>query len=173
MIDAYPGLANIARGGGSERGVMHANEVVRKYDALPAIFRHDVVLIDVYRSADDRILYDAVRYAWARVGRKAMQAKYALAVRKGLIIGVFEPERWMPATPANFPGMPETEPGRWAFVGREAPDEIKRLYIGKRAPERKRGEQRPTRYRSAEAPLAVGEPHPANLRSLQRFEKVE
>src|SRR5262249_17221970 len=43
LIDAYPGLTNIARGGGSERGVMHVNEVVQKYDASPAVFRHDVI----------------------------------------------------------------------------------------------------------------------------------
>jgi uncharacterized protein len=52
LIDAYPGLTNLIKGSGSDRGVMHANEIMRKYEAQPAIFLHDVVLIDVNRTSD-------------------------------------------------------------------------------------------------------------------------
>lgn len=41
------------------------------------------------------------------------------------------------ATGANFPGR-EDMPGRGGFVGYEAPDELRHLYVGKRVPEKYR-----------------------------------
>lgn len=42
----------------------------------------------------------------------------------------------------------EGAPGRFGFVGAEAPDDIKKLYIGKRVPDsyRKRGAANPIKY---------------------------
>src|SRR5579863_8325986 len=37
LIDAYPGLTNLVRGSGSDKGVMHVSEVVQKYEAEPAV----------------------------------------------------------------------------------------------------------------------------------------
>ena len=52
LMDAYPGLTNEVGGvGGNEFGAMHAMEIIRKYAAEPADFRHRVVLISVNRSA--------------------------------------------------------------------------------------------------------------------------
>ena len=64
LIDAYPGLTYIAGGtGGSDFGVMHAEEIIRRYSAEPATFRHKALLITVNRSAAERSLYEATRYA--------------------------------------------------------------------------------------------------------------
>src|SRR5205085_12279895 len=42
LIDAYPGLSNLVKGTGSgDRGVMHVNEVINKYEAEPANFRRN------------------------------------------------------------------------------------------------------------------------------------
>src|SRR6266540_2604484 len=60
LIDAYPGLTNIVGGtGGNDYGAMHAKEIVRRYSAEPAVFRHKALLISVNRSAAERSLYDA------------------------------------------------------------------------------------------------------------------
>src|ERR1700691_1334914 len=52
LMDAYPGLSNVAGGtGSSEYGAMHAREIIRRYSDLPADFRHKAILISVNRSA--------------------------------------------------------------------------------------------------------------------------
>jgi hypothetical protein len=77
-----------------------------------------------------------------------------MAVRGGLIVGAFVADEWLPATEKNFPmlfrlreGYGPRE-GRHGFVGKEAPEKIRKLYCQKRIPdsERKRGAANPIRY---------------------------
>ncbi len=148
LIDAYPGLTNIAGGtGGNDYGVMHAKEIMRRYSAEPAVFQHKALLISVNRSAAERSLYDATRYAWKISKSKAKQAQVILATVQGLIVGAFIADEWLDATAANFPGRDEV-PGRLGFVGREAHADISRLYVGRRVPDeyRKRGAANPIKY---------------------------
>lgn len=147
LIDAYPGLANAASGAGSDRGAMHAEEIIRRYSAKPAKFSHRCVLITVNRTVEDRPLYEATRYAWKMDIAKAKKAELVLAVVRGLIVGAYVPEKWMEATEANFPGR-EDRPGRIGFSGAEADPVIANLYLGKRVPEeyRKLGAANPIRY---------------------------
>ncbi len=151
LIDAYPGLTNIVGGvHGSDCGVMHVEEIIRRYAAEPAVFLHKALLISVSRSAGERSLYDATRYAWKINVRKAKQAEVILATMQGLIVGAFVAHAWLEASAANFPGRAEGDgvPGRFGFVGVEAPDELKTLYIRKRVPDsyRKRGAANPIKY---------------------------
>ena len=129
---------------------MHAKEIIRRYSAEPAVFRHKALLISVNRSAAERSLYDATRYAWKISKAKAKQAEVILATMQGLIVGAFVAHDWLEATAANFPGLAEVDgvPGRLGFVGKEAPDDIKRLYVGKRVPDeyRKPGAANPIKY---------------------------
>jgi hypothetical protein len=76
-----------------------------------------------------------------------MQADVVLATVQGLIVGAFVAEDWLDATSRNFPGH-EDAPGRLGFAGREAPAEIRRLYVGKSVPDRyrKRGAANPIKY---------------------------
>jgi hypothetical protein len=148
LMDAYPGLSNVAGGtGSSEYGAMHAREIIRRYSAPPADFRHNAILISVNRSAAETSLYEATRYAWKISRKKAMQAEVILATQRGLIVGVFVAEDWLPATAQDFPGH-EDAPGRLAFIGREAPAELRDQYVGKRVPDeyRKKGAANPIRY---------------------------
>jgi hypothetical protein len=148
LIDAYPGLTNLAGGvGGNEIGAMHAKEIVRRYAAEPAVLQHKALLISVNRSAAESSLYEATRYAWKISRPKAKEAEVILATVQGLIVGAFVADDWLEATTANFPGREEV-PGRLGFVGHEAPEEIKRLYVGKRVPDefRKRGAANPIKY---------------------------
>jgi hypothetical protein len=151
LIDAYPGLTNIAGGtGGDDYGAMHAQEIIRRYSAEPAAFRHKALLISVNRSAAERSLYDATRYAWKIDKRKAKQADVILSTMQGVIVGAFIAHDWLEATAANFPGRAEGDgvPGRFGFIGEEAPADMKKLYVGKRVPDdyRKRGAANPIKY---------------------------
>lgn len=148
LIDAYPGLTNIVDGaGGNDYGVMHAKEIVRRYCAEPAVFQHKALLICVNRTAAERSLYDATRYAWKLKKSKAEQADVILAVQQGLIVGAFIAHHWLEAISTNFP-LFEDRPGRFGFEGEEAPEDVKKLYVDKRVPDeyRKPGAANPIKY---------------------------
>jgi hypothetical protein len=148
LIDAYPGLTNIVVGAGSnDFGVLHAKEIVRRYCAEPAVFRHKALLISINITSTETSLYEATRYAWKINRSKAKQAEVILSTVQGLIVGAFTADDWLEATEAHFPGRAEV-PGRFGFVGREAPSELAKLYVGKRMPDeyRKRGSANPIKY---------------------------
>lgn len=147
LIDAYPGLTNIVAGENSgERGAMHADEIIREYLAIPAEFTHRALLISVNRSASERSLYEATRYAWKLSQKRAKETEIVLASEKGIIRAAYIPENWLEATSKNFPGRAD-RPGRLGFIGKEATQEIKSLYIGRRIPDEYRfGTANPIRY---------------------------
>jgi hypothetical protein len=153
LLDAYPEATNIVAGRGSdERGVMHSRQIIEQYEAPEAVFKHRVILITVNQSAAERAsIYEAVRYAWKLDLKKAASAEFVLAVKHGLIIGVFVVDEWLPATTSNFVDIPHAvanRPGRLGFKGREASDEVAKLYLRRRVPDsmRKRGAANPVRY---------------------------
>lgn len=152
LIDAYPGLTNIQGGFDGSRGVMHADEIIRLYEAPQAEFRHNVILINVNKSSEDQELLDAVRYAWKISPVKARKYDYVLAVRRGLIIGVFKATEWLPATAENFPDFNRAgygpREGRYGFRGTPAADDVQRQYLHKRVPDehRRPGAANPIRY---------------------------
>ena len=148
LIDAYPGLTNAVIGAGSnDFGAMHAQEIVNRYEAHVADFEHRAILINVNRSATETSLYEATRYAWKISAKRAKRAEYVLAICHGIIVEVFIAEKWLPATPENFPGL-EPVPRRYGFIGTEAPDRIRKMYVGKRIPDkyRKKGASNPIKY---------------------------
>ena len=117
--------------------------------AEDAIFEHNVVMININASIEDRSAYDAVRYAWKVKPEKVIQAEYIVAVAHGKIVGVFIADQWKVATLENFPEYSNVAAeGRFGFIGRSAPKEIMDLYIGKRISSdyRKKGASNPIRY---------------------------
>ena len=148
LIDAYPGLMNIIGGAGnSEFGTMHAEEIIRRYSAKPADFKHRALLITINRSAAETSIYEATRFAWKLSKSKVKDAELVIAHTQGMIVGVFVPEKWLAATSENFPGR-ENVPGRIGFEGKDAPEVIRKMYIGRSVPKdfRKRGAANPVKY---------------------------
>jgi hypothetical protein len=128
---------------------MHSQQIIERYHAPEAVFEHNVVIININRSATERAsVYEAVRYAWKLDPKRASKAELVLEVRQGLIIGVFVADKWLAATTTNFPGTLTDRPKRWGFVGREVPTEVARLYLRRRIPEplRKLGAANPVKY---------------------------
>jgi uncharacterized protein len=157
LIEAYPGVTNIVGGHrSSDTGVMHAKEIMRRYAAEPAVFQHRAILISVNRTVSEKELYEATRYAWKISLVRARQVEVILSTFRGLIVGAFVADQWLDATPENFPALEEALPGRIGFVGHEAPQQLKELYVGKRVPDkyRKRGAANPIRY--------ISPPHPGS-----------
>jgi hypothetical protein len=151
LIDAYPGLTNIVDGsGGNEFGAMHAKEIIKRYSAEPAIFKHKALLITINRTATEQSIYNATRFAWKISKSKVKDVELVLSIVQGLIVGAFIPLEWLDATTENFPDRAQGEdrPGRIGFIGKEASDDIKRMYVGKRIPDgfRPRGAANPIMY---------------------------
>ncbi|MDW7661694.1 MAG: hypothetical protein SCL54_09785 [Bacillota bacterium] len=149
LIDAYPSATNIMGGTHSnDVGPMHAIEIIDKYKSEEIEFRHKVIMINVNKSKIERKLYDAVRHSWKLNVNKAKNAEYALAVTNGIVVGVFKPTKWLSTTSANFPDLSEDVPNRFGFIGEEASEEIKSVYMRRRVPNsyRKKGASNPIRY---------------------------
>lgn len=158
LIDAYPGLSNIQGGhGNNEYGVMNAFQIEKKYNAPFAEFDEDdkCLIISINRSVSQNSIYDAVRLAWRLDVKRAKQAKYILAVEKGLIVGVLVAHRWHPATKEHFPELSDDREGRYGFVGELLNEDseiihqrILNKYLRKRLPDnyRKRGASNPIKY---------------------------
>jgi hypothetical protein len=137
LIDAYPGLANEQAGHGSnDYGPAHTSEIIEQYAAKEAVFHHNVLIINISRTAVEKGVYEAVRGTWKLDPKRARAVDVVLAVLQGLIVGVFMADEWMPAG------------DRWEFVGRTAPLELVELYLRRRLPEsmRPRGAANPIRY---------------------------
>lgn len=149
LIDAFPGLTNISDGhGNSDYGSMHANQIIERYTAREMEFHHKILLISVNRTSAEMDLYNATRYAWKLDPKRAEKAEFVVPLVQGLGVGVFKATKWLEATPENFPGMGGGNEGRYGFIGESALDNIKKMYVGTRTPEkyRKRGASNPIKY---------------------------
>lgn len=141
LIDAFPGLTNIQGGhASSDRGPMNHVELVDKYSLpeFPSEPEHRLVLICINKLEErfnPKAIYDLVRYCW-RVNRsRAEAAEYVIAVVRGVSVGAFKANAWLPATLQNFPDVPhasDAEGHRIGFHGEQAPGDIWEMYVGAR-----------------------------------------
>lgn len=139
LIDAFSGLSNDQGGHGSgSRGPMSTRQIFDKYE-LPELEKNPtdkLVLININRLKDksDRTeIYRQVRYQWRISVNRAREADYVLAVVRGVVVGAFVADDWLPITIENFPDIPRDPiPTRWGFVGHEAPSDIWERYVGER-----------------------------------------
>jgi len=79
-------------------------------------------------------IYKCTRGTWKVNRARTENARYAFGVFRGMILEVFEIEKWCVAgtTPDSF----GPAPGRSEFVGRVAPEGIRKKYIEKLLPDR-------------------------------------
>lgn len=139
------GLTNIALGHKSSAfGIMTVEEIQRKYHAPPLeVLGDDCVIINInrtYRRAKGtKNFYEATRKSWAMDKRRIPGLRYVLSEYAGFVVEVFEVDHWYQI---------ESSGGRkrWAFEGRQAPDEIRSLYLN-RAIRKKPGAANPIAYR--------------------------
>jgi uncharacterized protein len=149
LMDAYPGLTNIAGGHGSaERGVAHVEQIMRKYTAKSANILHSVVEVTINRTAATADPYHAARFAWKLNVTRARKAEFVIAVADGIVVDVFVPREWLPVTAENFPDHEgaDSYPDRFGFVGRQADDAILQHYKDHRMPVKTKGASNPIRY---------------------------
>jgi uncharacterized protein len=151
LIDAYPGLTNRVSGHGSgDYGVRHVEEIITEYAAEPFEAREPLILISIARSYEEEAknIYDAVRGVWRIDQRKANNFKLVLAHRRGLVLGAFRPNKWLPAQRIHFPWLDEDVQGRSGFEGSPADQAVASLYVGKRVPDiyRAKGAANPVRF---------------------------
>jgi serine/threonine protein kinase len=106
------------------------------------------------RSAED--LYNSTRGIWRLNRERANRAKYAFSVYQGIIREVYEIEKWVPTRDETKAYWDEREreqgkyfhsevrSGRSEFIGRLAPEDVRKKYVGKQMPVRH--SQNPIRY---------------------------
>jgi uncharacterized protein len=128
-------LTNLVRGKHSlELGRAPLSELVAIYSRRPITIREPSLLIRInqlYRADMSAIeLYDVTRGVWV-VGPQRERATYAFAVFEGIVREVYEITQWFPAGSTLYTRPAETvnDPDRWEFVGRLAPDRLRRRYL--------------------------------------------
>lgn len=143
LMDAYPGLTNIAGGFNNfERGCAHVSELVTQYKAEEITLDYPCIAINVSRSLKDRSnIYEATRYCWKiSQWRRARPSIPVLAYTAGIVRAVFDVDQWLPAESPVFSTLrrymdDDDIKGRWGFVAKTDTDEILRnRYLGKRLP---------------------------------------
>lgn len=137
LIDVYPELTNLQSGRASGvRAAMSVEELEALY-ALPVLGDCSdlkLVLINVNALDGDRgraSVYDQVRFAWKINVARAGGADLVLAVRRGVVIGVYTAV-WKSATVENFPEFGLHLPERWGFVGEPASSHMWERLVGER-----------------------------------------
>lgn len=143
LIDAYPGLTNIASPVNCEYGVASVEQIVARY-GLPQIddFKKEdkVLIIKIKQENVDTwgngSIYETVRKWWKLNGQRRNKVKQVAAVIDGVVKGVYRVEKW----------FYNENKDKWGFEGEEIIDSE---YLNKRIPSekyRKKGQASPTIY---------------------------
>ena len=105
---------------------------------LPKDITDDIVVIKInqsyYEGISSAALYDYTRGIWKRSLKTVSEADYALSVVYGIVVEVYEIDRWVPATDTVFTSRkvdPKRAAERVAFEGKVAKDSVRKRYIGK------------------------------------------
>lgn len=136
-------LTNIMSGHHSdERGIMSLKDVELKYQAEPAVFKHNVLLVKVNKKFTYDItaneLYNITRSAWHVSKESVAKVEVVCAVYRGIIREVYTPQSWH-----KHP----TRKGRREFIGHIAENSIRKLYLDKSVRNLiSKGEQNPINY---------------------------
>lgn len=141
-------LTNKIKGHDDERGMRWTDELeqqftAKTFDDYPNCPKFIMIKINDYNinkngGPENNGIYKAVRWCWKIRPNRANKYPYVLAVRYGIVVGVYQ---------INENGWKKVENSKRAyFDGIEAPDEIKKIFINKKIPERFRKRQNPASY---------------------------
>ncbi|GHU71978.1 hypothetical protein FACS189450_08920 [Spirochaetia bacterium] len=173
LINAYPGLTNSVKGHkNTDQGPMPVENIKIKLSTedtrnIPpeknitsfaqsqnisrkiTVINDRCVIIKIHHETilERGSVYEAVRWSWRALLDKARYADYVLAIVQGTVLGVFKPTHWYRATAENARkyggGVNES---RISFIGEEANDIVKNLYINKEVPDKFLPSQNPIQY---------------------------
>ena len=139
-----------------EFGRYPIDELIALYDQTPVVIRKQdrVLLIRInqlyYAGISAPELYEITRGVWKLDLERAKNVQYAFAVFNNVVREVYEVQRWFEAgQTAYFYQSPEEVeiPGRIEFVGRIAPEEVRKRYLFKSVSEYlTRGAANPIQY---------------------------
>ena len=143
LMDAFPGLSNIAGGHGNNlRGCAHVSEIEQQYKSEEAPSDKRFIAVNVSKSIEGRAkgdYYSAARWQWIISKERRAKGAPVVAYRNGIIKAVFEiaEDGWLPAGDPEFKeywgyGIDDN---RWGFVSLGASEEITKRYVGKRLPD--------------------------------------
>jgi uncharacterized protein len=160
IIDAFEYcnilLSNIAGGYNSiEKGLMTSDEIIRHYNAEPLTeLDENCIIININRKYQRgkglHQIYEATKETWTINKKKLPKLKYVLSEYKGLIVAVFEVNRWYEKErgfTSKSKRYGETKIG-YGFESKDAPVEIRNKYLNKSiAHIKKRGAASAIRYK--------------------------
>jgi hypothetical protein len=147
-------LTNQARGfHDSSSGRISAKSLIETAKAKDCRIIHKALLIRInqlYREdMTKQELYEATRGVWPLNLNRCQKSEYAFAVYQGIVREVFQIHSWHPAGTTSYETRQNLSvDGRVEFLGSQAPENIRKQYIGKsvRRPYLKKGNRRPVVY---------------------------
>jgi hypothetical protein len=159
LIDTFDyiktGITNIAGGQKSiEKGLMTSDEIKRLYNAEKLIeIENNCIIININkkykRGSGENAIYDATKETWTIDRRKLNGLNYVLSEYRGLIVEVFEVEKWYEKERGYLPNSKkfgQTKIG-FGFIGKVAGEKIRNRYVNKSiAHIKKRGAASVIRY---------------------------
>lgn len=141
-------LTNKIKGHDEDRGMRWTDELEEQFTAKTfeeneSCPKYILIKINEYNIAknggiENNGIYKAVRWCWKIRPNRANKYPYVLAVRYGIVVGVYK---------INENGWKKIDNSERAyFDGEEASEEIKKIFINKKIPERFRRRQNPASY---------------------------
>lgn len=147
-------LTNRVKGHGVRNGRARLVEIIQELDAAEVTITEKVILINIsqlYRyGMSDLELYDATRGIW-KVGSRRDKAAFAFCVYGGIVREAYSISAWVPAgstmTRRDFSEKDYRLVERYEFVGKVAPEEMRKKYLGKSVRQYlAKGSQNPIKY---------------------------
>jgi len=132
-------LTNRVKGHHAEQqGRGRLDDIIQELDAEDITITHPVILINISRlyryGMSETELYDATRGVW-KVGSRCTNADFAFCVYGGIVRAVYSIAAWVAAgstmTSRDYAEKEYELSERFEFVGKLAPDDIHRKYVGK------------------------------------------
>ena len=157
---SYIGIINLtnAQVGHGAAGTRSVQEFEKEFAAEPVEVKHKVLVCKInrlwHREVGNQELYDHVRGYWRLSKERSGRVEYVFGVYKGLVKAIFIPRQWFTVGYSNPLIQPPRESelqhsrhiGKTYFIGSDAEDHIKSMYLDKDINAYVKDTQSPVRY---------------------------